>query len=581
MSISNALPTGVPNVWGEGILFGFSGADGQTVTANGFVGSLGPDRYSVLIHTPVKRILSVSVKTTGRVMCATGDAVVVDFEDSELAYVWSKWHTLIGVCPDKVELALGIIGKTAAVAKDQPIISTGMDAADGIIVLLRKGNRFSLSYGVSSQQALDRCQSAISDDVSVTIQNRLAYLDSLPKLDNSTDSMLLRKAASVSKVNILASEGAHQRKWSTPDRVPHRNMWLWDSVFHSFFQNLLDPDLSYELIRSVADFAYTAEAAEEVGHPEWTGKLAHQMDVAGKRSLPTQPPLLAWAFAENAIARGNTEGLEEVVPILEGYLQWDMEFRDSNRNRLLEWKITNNPGGHCDECGLDNSPRFDVVEPLDTPDFSALLANDALALADLCERIGDSVRAERWRLHGSEISEAIQKLLWDEESGFYYDRRLSGELTGIKAITGFLPLILPNVPSERVERCVEMLFSEHFDTTWPVATVARSEPTFSNDMWRGPVWLNMNYMVWEGMRRQGKKAAAEFIQEKTLEMIRKYYQKCGVLFEFYDALDEVEPLRCLRKGQLIEGPYLNSRGISNIRDYHFTAAITGMFLLES
>ena len=60
MSISNALPTGVPNVWGEGILFGFSGADGQTVTANGFVGSLGPDRYRVLIHTPAKRILSVS-----------------------------------------------------------------------------------------------------------------------------------------------------------------------------------------------------------------------------------------------------------------------------------------------------------------------------------------------------------------------------------------------------------------------------------------------------------------------------------------------------------------------------------------
>ena len=54
-ALIGALPAGVPDIWGEGILFGFSGVDGDTVTASGFVGSLDPEPYGVLFHTPTKR----------------------------------------------------------------------------------------------------------------------------------------------------------------------------------------------------------------------------------------------------------------------------------------------------------------------------------------------------------------------------------------------------------------------------------------------------------------------------------------------------------------------------------------------
>ena len=580
LSVRNALPAHVPDKWGEGILFGFSGVDGETVTANRFVGSLGPDRYGVLIHTPTKRVFTARVAIPGRVLCATGDALVVDLEDAELAYVWLNWHSLIGVCPRHVDLALGLMDAEAAVAGDEPVISVGRQSENGTVTLLRRGEHFALCYGDSAQEAIGRCQTGLGADVAATIQKRLGYMDALPTLDDPVAARLLRKSVAVSKVNILAPEGAIRTRWSTPDRIPHRHMWLWDSGFHTLLQNRVDPDLSYELIRSVADRAYTAEAAAAAGHPEWTGKLAHRMDITGTRSLPTQPPILAWAFAENARARGSTDGLLEVIPVLEGYLRWDLIARDSNANGLLEWAVSDNPGGHCDECGLDNSQRFDSVEPLDAPDFSALLANDALALADLCAQVGDEARAQRWRAHAARIGRAIQALLWDEESGFYYDRRLNGELTGIKAVTGFLPLLLPDVPAERVRRCVEMLFSEHFDTTWPVASAARTEPTFSTDMWRGPAWANMNYVVWEGMRRQGEAEAAEYIRGKTLEMVGKYYERYGVLFEYYDSLDKVPPMDCWRKGAPPSGPYLNSERISCIRDYHWTASVVGSFLLQ-
>ena len=578
----SVLPAGVPDIWGEGILFGFSGVDGETVTASGFVGTLGPEPYGVLFHTPTKRQFEVRAGAPGRVRCATGEAVVVDVAGAQLAYGWLHWHSLVGVCPPAVEVALGVLGEPSELpaAADQPVVSTGRQDGEGTVALVRDGDRFALCYGVSREEAIDRCQAGLAADFDATITTRLAYLHELPSLEDAARSRLLRKAVGVAKVNILAPEGVNQVRWSTPDRMPHRHMWLWDSVFHSFLQNRVDPELSYELIRSVTDRAHTAESATAAGEPEWTGKIAHRMDVHGSRSRPIQPPALAWAFAENAAARDSSEGLAEVIPTLDRYLEWDIEWRDSNGNGLLEWVITDNPLGHCDECGLDNSPRFDAVEPLDNPDFSALLANDALALAELCDRVGDATRARRWREHAARVGAAIQELLWDEATGFYYDRRMNGELTGIKAVTGFLPLLLPDVPADRVRRCVEMLHSEHFATAWPVASVARTDPAFSNDMWRGPAWANMNYLVWEALRRQGQDEAAAFIREKTLDLVGTYYERHGVLFEYYDALDQVPPMDCWRKGPPVEGRYLHGGGIGCIRDYHWTAAVTGAFLLQ-
>ena len=148
------LPAQVPDIWGEGILFGFSGVDGETVTANGFVGSFGPEPYGILFHTPTKRQFEVRVEAPGRVLCATGDAVVVEVAGAELAYGWLQWHSLVGVCPPAVELALGFLGAAGEVAAtaDQSVVSTGQQAEEGTVALVRDQDRFALCYGHSPQE---------------------------------------------------------------------------------------------------------------------------------------------------------------------------------------------------------------------------------------------------------------------------------------------------------------------------------------------------------------------------------------------------------------------------------------------
>ena len=52
-----------------------------------------------------------------------------------------------------------------------------------------------------------------------------------------------------------------------------------------------------------------------------------------------------------------------------------------------------------------------------------------------------------------------------------------------------------------------------------------------------------------------------------------------VLFEFYDAKDQVPPLVCDRKGTRKE-PYNIRKKKDSIRDYHWTAALTACLLLN-
>ena len=192
---------------------------------------------------------------------------------------------------------------------------------------------------------------------------------------------------------------------------------------------------------------------------------------------------------------------------------------------------------------------------------------------------GDAAKADIWTRRAQKMEHTIHQLLWSEKDGFYYDRKMDGELSKVKAVSGFLPLLLKNIPSSRLARLLDIFHSSHFDTKYPVASVAATATTFGTDMWRGPAWLNTNYIIIEGLKRHGKIQQAEYLREKSIEMVLGYYEEFGVFFEFYDTTGQAPPTKCDRKGPPCEAPYLTGK-VDNIRDYHWTAAITLCLLLE-
>ena len=563
----------LPDIWAEGIIFGFSGFDGVTDAGSGFVATVGDRRWSLLFHTSQKRKLLVEAHTEGEVVAATNDLLAADFGTcGELVMVWTAWHTLGGVLPDKAEASCGFLGRGfEAACEDSPIILPDGEAG-GCTALMVRGSRFSFSYGTSEAGAVERAKKGLEGDLKSEIAGKTAFFLNLPTLSDPGRDRLLKKCASVMKVNTL-DDGSG--RWSTPDRVPHQNMWLWDSAFHSFGMNKIDAGVSFDFLRAMLESSW--DSAEDPGRE---GMISHEVRVDGSRSDITQPPLLAWGVLENYRHYKDEEALRSVLPALEGYLQWDMENRDLNNNSLPEWFIEkDSPLCHSGESGLDNSPRFDSAEPLDAPDFAAFIAHDMQCVGVICHLLGEKNRAAAWREKALEVEKALHAHLWDEGDGFYYDMDFEGHLTGIKAVSGFFPMLLDGLPAGRAERMVEMLESPHFNASFPVPSTALTEPTFSNDMWRGGTWVNANYVVIEGLRRHGLYEAAHSLTEKTVSMVMKYYERCGVLFEFFDAEDNTPPPQCARKGPPDDKPYLLGK-VNSIRDYHWTAALTYSLLTE-
>ncbi len=564
-----SFPADLPNVWGEGLIFGFSGIDGPTRTATGFVATAGQDAYDLVLHTPLKRRLEVRPPTRGSVRAATGDVLVVDLPNGALVLTWLAWHTLVGRAPAGTDIRLGFVDQELQASPGALVTTLDGKGADAVN-LLHKGDRFVVAYGTDGKEAGGRCEAGLEVDLDATVRARLAFLAAHAPPRDAKAPHLWAKCVSVMKVNALAPEGAFARCWSTPDRVPHQHMWLWDSAFHALGMSRLDPALGQEFLLAVLDTAH-AEG-------EQAGMISHCMQVDGTLSAITQPPVLAWALWENLEAGGDPSVLREVLPALEGYLAWDLAHRDANQNGLLEWYIEGNPLCRSGESGLDNSPRFDRAATVDAVDFSVLAAHDMACLAKLFERTGAVAKAATWRERSQAMSRAVHERLWDEEDGFYYDRFLDGGLTGVRAVTGFLPLLLDDLPAERVERLVAMLHSDHFATACPVPSIATTDEAFSTDMWRGATWINLNFLVTLGLEQHGRTADAGRLRASTVSMVDKYYQEYGVVFEFYDARDEVPPPACARKGPPDGEPYLLGK-MNAIRDYHWTAALT-LYLLR-
>lgn len=557
----------LPDVWGEGALFAFSGIDGETNAASGFVATYARDPYGLLFHTPRRRLLDVEVGETGIPRIALGDVYAVGTGRGELVVAFSAWHTVIGALPENARLQLRFEDGPGAEGQGSCRVSVDVQNRD-TLALIEEAGRFALAYGQSVEQARRRAEEGLARDLGNEVRKRLAFYRDVPALGAPEEDRLLKKCFSVMKVNTLAAEGAIGQAWSTPDRVPHRDMWLWDSVFHSLGMDALRPRLSWHLIKSVLD-----TQGED-------GMIAHHTRVSGRRSAITQPPLLAWGVWENYQVLRDESCLAYALPRLERYLEWDCTHRDRNQNGLLEWLIEEDERCRSGESGMDNSPRFDRAVLLDAVDFSTFAALDMAYTAAIAETLGEMDKAGAWRRRSREMSERVHRDLWAERDGFYYDRDMDGRHSHIKAVSGFFPLLLDDVPPERADRLVHMLMdADQFGAPFPVPSVALSEPTWSTDMWRGATWVNTNYLVILGLTRHGRVGEARWLAEKTVALMRKYYTQFGVLFEFFDARDRVPPVACDRKGPRVE-PYDIRRKVDSIRDYHWTAALTACLLLD-
>jgi hypothetical protein len=133
-----------------------------------------------------------------------------------------------------------------------------------------------------------------------------------------------------------------------------------------------------------------------------------------------------------------------------------------------------------------------------------------------------------------EKTEKALEELWDPYSSQYYSRDfVTHRLLKVPTIAGLLPLYAGTVSPERARQLVSLIENEHiFGPAYPVPSVPVNSFWFQPKLyWQGPTWVNINWLIIDGLKRYGFKEHAAALRESTLEMI----QKSGC-YEYFDPL---------------------------------------------
>lgn len=554
----------LPNIWGGGQLFAFSGLEGETSWQHPLVGTILDEGMAIDFHQKPELILEITA-TDGSALTidpeyVLGDTLALSVSwpgaSGRVEIAFADRFTIVGELADGLSVALSGLGDEA---------QTGL----GHFALARDNGLFALAVDTQSAAAArDRAQAALALDLALVSAQRRAFVQSIDATDllPPADERTYRKAASILKVNVMSPEGSIGRRWTTPDRWPHRHMWLWDSAFHSLGWLYLDPQMAKDALEAMVESAY----------PD--GMIPLSSAPAAQSHTTSQPPILAWAVWEIHQETGDVDFPVRLYDGLANYVRWFLRERDRNGNGLYEWwKDEDDMLCHCGESGLDNSPRFDERGIDDHVDLNCMLYNEMEILARIAVISDRFDEALEWRERAAELARLINERMWDEETGFYYDLKANGELLKLKTVVGFLPLWAGIATHEQAGRLMaHLLDPREFASAFPIPTVAMDEPIFGDppssagDMWRGPTWINLNYLIYRGLLHYNLTAEANDLRSRTLTQIQHWYEHAGAIYEFYDNFAKVEPRLLHRKGGVgKQGGY----GMGTIVDYGWSAAL--------
>jgi putative isomerase len=302
-------------------------------------------------------------------------------------------------------------------------------------------------------------------------------------------------------------------------------VYLWDSAFISQIWKLYDPRISQEIIQSV------------LVNQEPDGRIPLEVSLLNRSPL-IQPPLLSWAVVGMLPApptQDSQKFLRDVYPKLKRFHQW-IRFHRVQANGLFFWVSG-------DESGMDNSPRFsnrDESQHWDLThttmiDLSSYMVLDAQALAKIAWTLNLQQEAIEFEQEAEDLGHLIEGLLWNSQGGYFDDVQLDGKFRGVQSIASYLPLVAGlGTPAQKQKMLSDLGDPEQFNTIIPFPTVARNSPFFEKDCWRGPVWVNMGYLMIQGLHRAGADEQAHAAAVALVNGVAFAHQNTGSFVEFYD-----------------------------------------------
>jgi glycogen debranching enzyme len=366
-------------------------------------------------------------------------------------------------------------------------------------------------------------------------------------------------------------------RYTCPSPGHYPFQWFWDSCFHAVVLAHLEPEAAREelelLVAQQSPSGFLPHInfwdRRRLASPGLFWAFAQSAELRfPRRSALIQPPVLAAAVESYHATTGDLDLVRRLLPPLDRYYAYLLRERCPGNVPLLAivapW-----------ESGMDHRPSYDEAlglrypasprELVTRPRFidlanrtngyrpatlyrrgrfivqdvmmSAVLADGLRTLGRLHERTG-ATDAD-WTTRADSVERAIHDHLRGPD-GFFYDRDLRrGVLLRARTIAGLMPLLCESLTdADLVPLLAALDDPEQFAAPFSVPSVSVSEPSFVPGeltwgagimLWRGPTWINTNWLLWRALRRRGDHERAGRLAAAGAALVqrsgfREYYQ---------------------------------------------------------
>lgn len=374
--------------------------------------------------------------------------------------------------------------------------------------------------------------------------------------------------------------------YTIPSSTLYPFQWNWDSAFIAAGLVHEDPEAAKSEIESLLEAQWDTGMVPQIvfwGESDryFPGPSEWEIEVDGiETSGITQPPVVATAARDVYEHTGDKEFLERVLDPLVKCLSWWVRERSFDGSTVYI--------RHPWECGMDDSPAWDrpleAIDPgspsytrRDLQESSAdeerptdwyydryvyllrqakrldwnerrlreecpFLVEDILTnsifvracddVAALLAAAGRNDEANAWSDQADESRTAIRERLWNDdlETFVSYDRvreeqLVENSVAGIVTTFGAIPT------DRQADRLIETFRTDFAGYEYVVPTYV-GEKFDPKRYWRGPVWINTNWLLARGLDAYDRRVADQ-IRSSTVELIeqegfREYFDPtCG------------------------------------------------------
>ena len=186
------------------------------------------------------------------------------------------------------------------------------------------------------------------------------------------------------------------------------------------------------------------------------------------------------------------------------------------------------------ESGFDPSNRFGLFN-VDIVHYAPVCLNTLLyrmetEATEIDRILGDEARAAEWRRRAQARRDAVNKYLWDEDAGLYFDYDFeTGKRRHYEFATTFYPLWANLANPTQARRVRDNL--KLFEAPGGVLTSTR----VTGNQWDAPYgWAPLQMIAVAGLRRYGFDADADRLARKFLGVVVADFEEHGTIVEKYD-----------------------------------------------